>query len=250
MEAGNICLECGNDFDEFNHIVGLVQCLKCPYQTTCLPSVVNHAAYCNLSASLSKDHPVAKLNEEMHCKCGFSSFDGYALARHLLVCDRGSGVYSSHEAAQANVIKRSMLDMLGLIRRDEDEEVGEEEGEDLGDSPQSHMQETAQIESRDGGQDERMSQIDSSNHQRMKMQGNKGENAAGGESGTSGVSYDPAQSLYNIAGASSEQEFNTQLSLDDLGPPSVLPAQGTDWTPQLKDDYQSLATPRVPDQSD
>lgn len=68
--------------------------------------------------------------------------------------------------------------------------------------------------------------------------------------GPSGLTYDPSQSLYNIAATGSEQQFNTQLSLDDLAPSSVLPTQDTDLTPQLKDDYQSLATPRVPEQPD
>lgn len=41
-------------------------------------------------------------------------------------------------------------------------------------------------------------------------------------------------------------DFNTQLSLDDLAAPqSVAPPQEHDRTPQLSDEYQSLATPRV-----
>ena len=52
-----------------------------------------------------------------------------------------------------------------------------------------------------------------------------------------------AQPLFNEDG--NEGRFNTNLSLDDLGPPSVLPPPPgePDRTPQLKDDYASLATP-------
>ncbi|XP_035782849.1 uncharacterized protein LOC118461525 [Anopheles albimanus] len=202
MECGNICLECKHDFDEFNHTIGLVQCVKCAYQTACLRSVVNHATVCYLHASTA---PSTKLlPKELYCSCGYSSCDGNALARHLLSCDRDT-VYTSVKAAQTNGgTKRHMLDRLGLVQRDDDDNDGKEQ-----------YQRTDDI-----------------------------------VPGPSGLTYDPSQSLYNIAATGSEQQFNIQLSLDDLGPSSVLPTQDTDLTPQLKDDYQSLATPRVPDQPD
>uniref|UniRef100_A0A182QIB5 C2H2-type domain-containing protein n=1 Tax=Anopheles farauti TaxID=69004 RepID=A0A182QIB5_9DIPT len=221
MQNGCICLECGNDFDQFNHMIGRVKCLKCPFQTDCLQSMLNHVVSCtSLSLASAKQHPKATMSQEMHCKCGFSSFDGYALARHLVACGRHGAVYSSVEAAQANVTERSMLDMLGLVRRDEE---GENGGEPL---PAANFS--------------------------LTLNDSFSQNTTVGElnePSVSGVAYDPSQSLYNIAG-SGEQQFTTQLSFDDLGPPSVLPAQDNDRTPQLKDDYQSLATPRVPDQPD
>ncbi|XP_052865356.1 uncharacterized protein LOC128271763 [Anopheles cruzii] len=229
MECGSVCLECGNDYDSFNHIIGLLQCVKCPYQSACLPSVVNHSVVC--SAAQSSESGVT-LAAEMHCNCGFSSNDGNALARHLSACERGGTVFSSAEAAQAaNSSKRNMLDMLGLVRRDDEQEVDQQqqpEQEQEQDPAEGLQQDTAAVE--DAGQPA----------------------AAAATAGTSGVSYDPSQSLYNIAATGGEQQFNTQLSLDDLGPSSVLPTppDTTDCTPQLRDEYQSLATPRVPDQPD
>ncbi|XP_049536270.1 uncharacterized protein LOC125951457 isoform X1 [Anopheles darlingi] len=208
MECGNICLECKHDFDDFNHTIGLLQCVKCVYQTACLRSVVNHATVCYLNASTAPS--TKQLPKELYCSCGYSSCDGNALARHLLSCDRDT-VYTSVKAAQTNGgTKRHMLDRLGLIQRDDNDDDVEE----------SYHPET--------NDDDVTSVVP----------------------GPSALSYDPSQSLYNIAATSSEQQFNTQLSFDDLGPSSVLPTQDTDLTPQLKDDYQSLATPRVPDQPD
>uniref|UniRef100_A0A182NQZ6 C2H2-type domain-containing protein n=1 Tax=Anopheles dirus TaxID=7168 RepID=A0A182NQZ6_9DIPT len=236
-QNGCICLECGNDFEQFNHMIGRVKCLKCPYQTDCLRSMLNHVVSCSpLALAPADQYPKAMMSQEMHCKCGFSSFDGYALARHLVACGRFGAVYTSVEAAQANVTERSMLDMLGLVRRDEDEEsaiggplaaAADDTQEDNELLETTTLSETFAHEETVGD-----SQPDALN-----------------EPSVSGVAYDPSQSLYNIAGAG-EQQFTTQLSFDDLGPPSVLPAQDNDRTPQLKDDYQSLATPRVPDQQD
>ncbi|XP_058058108.1 uncharacterized protein LOC131209131 [Anopheles bellator] len=230
MECGSICLECGNDFDSFNHIIGLLQCVKCAYQSACLPSVVNHSVACSAAQS---PESVATLSTEMHCNCGFSSNDGNALARHLTACERGT-VFSSVEAAQAaNSSKRNMLDMLGLVRRDDEQpaDQADQQQQEQEHDPAEGLEQDASTTAAD-----------------TRAVEDAGQPAA---AGTSGVSYDPSQSLYNIAATGSEQQFNTQLSLDDLGPSSVLPtAADTDCTPQLKDDYQSLATPRVPDQQD
>ncbi|XP_058446535.1 uncharacterized protein LOC131427400 [Malaya genurostris] len=213
MACGKVCLECDNDFDEDNHIIGLVKCLKCTFKTACLPSIVGHTTSCNPNAT--SDYSVFQLDAEMHCICGFSSSDGNALARHLVTCDRKS-VYPTVEACQENTVKRNMLDMLGLVRRDD------EGGDDV-----SEQAPSAVVES--------------------EPEASTSEQAGFSGGDTTSIAYDPSQSLYNIAGTGNEQ-FNTQLSLDDLGPPSVLAQQqqDTDRTPQLKDDYQSLATPRVP----
>ncbi|XP_055643699.1 uncharacterized protein LOC129779937 [Toxorhynchites rutilus septentrionalis] len=219
MACGKVCLECDNDFDEDDHMIGLSKCLKCSYQTACLPSMVGHTAACNTNPT--SDYPVFPLDMEMHCICGFSSSDGNALARHLVTCDRKS-VYPTVEACQENTVKRNMLDMLGLVRR-EDEAVVETE--------ESFEQTPTAIE-------EEVTGSENVSSDQPLAAAYSGSNAS--------VAYDPSQSLYNIAGTGNEQ-FNTQLSLDDLGPPSVLAQQqqDNDRTPQLKDDYQSLATPRV-----
>ncbi|KFB43745.1 AGAP001141-PB-like protein [Anopheles sinensis] len=239
MGSGNICLECENDFDEFNHMLGMTRCLKCPYQSACLPSVINHAVNCNPRVS---SHPVAKLGQEMHCNCGFSSFDGYALARHLSVCGKGEGVYPSVEAAQANVVKRSMLDMLGLIRRDEDEQIADGKNSETVPTSSSPSQEPPEpsLEIQALDEDEPMSQ-DTTLHEALDetMEDNDEEMSERG-----------GPALLALLTIRHNRCTILRLSLDDLGPPSVLPAQDSDRTPQLKDDYQSLATPRVPDQPD
>ncbi|XP_055606963.1 uncharacterized protein LOC129754765 [Uranotaenia lowii] len=223
MSCGKICLECDSDFDEDNHIIGLLKCLKCTYKTACLTSMIGHTTSCNPNSIA--DYSVSQLDVEMHCICGFSSSDGNALARHLVTCDRKS-VYPTVEACQENTVKRNMLDMLGLVRRDDETDEAVTENQSSGQDNQPEVQTEQQSVPGEGTD---------------QQQHNAGYS---GDAGTS-VAYDPSQSLYNIAGTGNEQ-FNTQLSLDDLGPPSVLAQQENDRTPQLKDDYQSLATPRVP----
>ncbi|XP_035919690.1 uncharacterized protein LOC118517556 [Anopheles stephensi] len=246
MENGNICLECGNDFDQFNHMIGLVQCTLCKFQTTCLPSMINHTLRCYANAAALHGRPSSDLQQEMHCKCGFSSYDGFALARHLLVCCSSDAVYTTVEAAQANVTERSMLDMLGLVRRDEDEDAAiATDGNEA--APETADETCLLPASIDHA--ENVCEKDSNREADEGVNSPTALNEPGASKSGGGVAYDPSQSLYNIAGTG-EQQFTTQLCFDDLGPPSVLPAQDNDRTPQLKDDYQSLATPRVPDQPD
>lgn len=59
----------------------------------------------------------------MHCICGFATSNGNKMAQHLANCGL-STCYPSLEAANENAVKRNMLDMLGLVRRD-----GETSGE-------------------------------------------------------------------------------------------------------------------------
>jgi len=61
--------------------------------------------------------------QEMHCICGFATSNGNKMAQHLANCGL-STCYPSLEAANENAVKRNMLDMLGLVRRD-----GETSGE-------------------------------------------------------------------------------------------------------------------------
>lgn len=202
--------------------------------------MVNHAVSCQTATSTKeKLSAVNMMDQELHCRCGFSSYDGYALARHLIACDRYGAVYSTVEAAQASVVERSMLDSLGLVRRD-----GDDDDED---STVAAGEQTTSPQDDDAGPSSSSTNVNVSfSHEETVGASSADVN----EGSVSGVAYDPSQSLYNIAGAG-EQQFNTQLSFDDLGPPSVLPAQdNNDRTPQLKDDYQSLATPRVPEQQD
>lgn len=145
---------------------------------------------------------VLPLDCEMHCICGFSSIDGNALARHLATCERQTA-YPSVESVQENTVKRNMLDMLGLVRRDDDEE-----SDDL-------------LAPVDGDGDDR-----------------ENDNAIDAN-GTSTDQTAPVQDDYNqvMTSETSDEHFNTTISLDDLAPPSVAPPE-TDRTPQLRDEYQ------------
>lgn len=57
------------------------------------------------------------LPNEMHCICGFSSANGNNMAYHLATCGQKSA-YPTPQMAQENTVKRNMLDMLGLVKRD------------------------------------------------------------------------------------------------------------------------------------
>lgn len=132
-------------------------------------------------------------------------FVGNDLARHLATCDRKSA-YESAEVAQSNTVKCNMLDMLGLVRRD-----GEDE-EDSSDGLLIPADQQQQLLSKS---------IDREND---KAQPTSQQNP-------------PAN--VPAAAPNAIDDFNTQLSLDDLAPPqSVAPQPEQDRTPQLSDEYQ------------
>lgn len=131
------------------------------------------------------------------------AFLGNDLARHMATCDRKSA-YDSAETAQANTVKCNMLDMLGLVRRE-----GEDE-EDSSDGLLIPADQQQQLLSKS---------IDRENESDAKAQ---------------------ASSTQNATAPNAMDDFNTQLSLDDLAPPqSVAPQPEPDRTPQLSDnEYQ------------
>ncbi|XP_059607898.1 uncharacterized protein LOC132255763 [Phlebotomus argentipes] len=176
IPTGRRCLECDYDFEEDNHIVGLMKCSKCnKFQTSCLRAYLDHSHACS-----APPQNAAPLGSDFVCVCGFGGNDGNVLAMHMVACERKS-VYATVEDANENTVKRNMLDMLDLVRRSDS--TPEQQSEEQLEAPQ-----------------------------------------------------EPEQ----------PDQFNTQLSLDDLAPPSVLPPpQEPDRTPQLRDEYQSLATPQV-----
>lgn len=132
-------------------------------------------------------------------------FAGNDLARHLATCDRKSA-YDSSELAQENTVKCNMLDMLGLVRRDGDDE---DDSSDLlipADQQQQLLSRSIDRETENGDR-----------IQHPNLQSNQ-----------------QAQSVPNAI-----DDFNTQLSLDDLAPPQSVVAQiEPDRTPQLSDEYQ------------
>lgn len=120
----------------------------------------------------------------------------------MATCDRKSA-YESSETAQANTVKCNMLDMLGLVRRD---------GEDEDDSSDGLL-------------------IPADQQQQLLSKSIDRENESDGKAqATTSQSSNPPNAM---------DDFNTQLSLDDLAPPqSVAPQPEQDRTPQLSDEYQ------------
>lgn len=135
---GRMCLECGQDFDQNNHVMGLLQCLTCSMQTYCLPSLLNHTDKCVISMAPAKN----LLDREYHCVCEFSSKDATALIRHMTMCERKS-VYVSAEEAQLNVKVDGVLDGLGLIKNSEE---GVVTGQQETDGTQAVVEETTEME--------------------------------------------------------------------------------------------------------
>ncbi|XP_034651075.1 uncharacterized protein LOC117890383 [Drosophila subobscura] len=114
---GKTCAECNTDFtSEETHYTGWLHCLKCNYQTCCERAQFRHGVDCNGNFV---DAMEVNLPQEMHCICGFATSNGNKMAQHLANCGL-STCYASLEAANENAVKRNMLDMLGLVRRDGD----------------------------------------------------------------------------------------------------------------------------------
>lgn len=225
LPNGYICLECGEDFQvlyptfwakeivfncfsfrlqENNHIRSVSKCAKCKYQSACSRAILEHVSNCN--GEETTDTTVAyQLGSEMFCICGYSSSEGNDLARHLATCDRKSA-YESAEVAQSNTVKCNMLDMLGLVRRD---------GEDEEDSSDGLL-------------------IPADQQQQLLSKSIDRENEKAQPTST----QNPPANV-PAAAPNAIDDFNTQLSLDDLAPPqSVAPQPEQDRTPQLSDEYQ------------
>lgn len=207
LENGCICLECGDDFQEENHIRHLAKCIKCKYQTVCTNALMEHVSVCAGETASESVIPYS-LGKTMFCICGFQSDEGNDLARHLATCDRKSA-YESTESAQANTVKCNMLDMLGLVRRDGEEEEDSSEGLLI---PADQQQ---QLLSKSIDRDENEQDNEKINDDDLiKSQTN----------------IQQSQPAIN--------DFDTQLSLDDLAMQSVAPPPEPDRTPQLSDEYQ------------
>lgn len=132
-------------------------------------------------------------------------FAGNDLARHLATCDRKSA-YESSELAQENTVKCNMLDMLGLIRRDGDDE---EDSSDLLIPADQQQQLLSRSIDRESENSDKILHSSLQNNQQPQSAPN------------------------------SIDDFNTQLSLDDLAPPQSVTLQTEpDRTPQLSDEYQ------------
>lgn len=223
IENGKICLECGHDFVENNHNRGQVKCVKCNFQSACLRAVLEHVVICNGASTESLIPAPAPLGQEMHCICGFSCSDGNDLARHLATCERKSA-YVSAEVAQENTVKCNMLDMLGLVRRDGEEEEDSNDGLLI----PADQQQQLLSKSLDRGEEDAAKE-DATTTDNSTIADASGEESQNADTAAVAQTQQPI---------SAQAEDFTQLSLDDLAPQSVAPQIEPDRTPQLSDEYQ------------
>lgn len=82
LPNGQRCLECGDDFQETNHIRSVSKCAKCKYQSACSRAILEHISNCNGESNL--DAMIScSLGAEMFCICGYSSSEGknFTIAR-------------------------------------------------------------------------------------------------------------------------------------------------------------------------
>lgn len=96
---------------------GILKCNRCNYRSSCERAMFQHSVNecsgieSNISTALSNDVP-----DDFFCICGYSTGSGNSMAHHLVICGYKSA-YSSIELAQDNTVKRNMLDMLGLVKK-------------------------------------------------------------------------------------------------------------------------------------
>lgn len=163
---------------------------------------MEHVSSCIDADDKSKQLSPSPLQQKMFCICGFSSEDGNELASHLAQCDKKSA-YESAEVALENTVKCNMLDMLDLMPR--------EGGED------------------DDSSDNLLIPADQQQQLLSKSINDPGKASTADDDEESAKGQAP-QGI---------DDFNTQLSLDDLAPPSVAPQnEQDDRTPTLSDEYQ------------
>lgn len=243
LENGKVCLECDEDFQEDNHIISQAKCVKCNYQTACSSAISEHVANCT-GTSTTETVPPCPLDHEFFCICGYSSTEGNNLARHLAACERKSA-YESTDVAQQNTVKCNMLDMLGLVRRDGEDDEDSNEGLLIPADQQQQLisKSIEQSEPDDDGKDAEKT-TDNEESQEKTAEGEPMDTEAMDQTDTPSLPP-PTQQQANQQSSSSQpqpqqpmEDFNTQLSLDDLGPQSVAPQPEPDRTPQLSDEYQ------------
>lgn len=72
---GQICLECGDDFEEVDHYRNISKCAKCKFQTACSRAILEHTTNCNGEANMYV-MVTSQLGDEWFCVCGYSSSEG------------------------------------------------------------------------------------------------------------------------------------------------------------------------------
>ncbi|XP_075218687.1 uncharacterized protein LOC142323218 isoform X2 [Lycorma delicatula] len=96
------CVECEGYLFASDHIVGALNCIKCPYATCCVKAMESHNAMFH-DPKNPKEYCIGRkivLDKPMHCVCGFSTLSGNKLARHIASCGKKSAYASAEKAAK------------------------------------------------------------------------------------------------------------------------------------------------------
>lgn len=231
-----------------------MKCVRCSYTSGCQRAMITHTSGCSGIYQLEED--VCDLPHEYHCVCGFVTQNGNTLTNHLVLCGRRSA-YDSAEVANDNTVKRNVLDLLGLMRRDGDDVEGDGTAEEEDAAMPSEATDDTAGDSAAAAEAEPMEQDTVVEDEAAGAAAAADETV---EPAADNVTEEMADDAAEAAAAvvAGEQaapavhhhhQFNTELSLDDLAAPaSVAPppvAGEPDRTPQLSDEYLSLATPRI-----
>lgn len=217
-----------------------MKCSKCKYSTSCLRAMISHMTDCaGLYSELTV--PQNLLDREMHCICGFSSSEGNALARHLMTCGR-STAYPTVESAQENTVKRNMLDMLGLVRRDEDDDEDESMGGGDGAllvacSPKTS--ESAPIETHE--EEEHIDKLDEANKEMDDEHLQPGDFAKQ-------TTDEPMEEQTDGNAGSTNSAFTAALTLDDLA--QIASNAELDQTAPICNTYQPVEAPNTTHEGD
>lgn len=186
--------------------------------------MISHTSECT-GHNNELSFPQKPLDQEMHCICGFSSSEGNALARHLRTCGR-STAYPTVEAAQENTVKRNMLDMLGLVRR-EDEDDDDDETQSAGDGALLEPPTDSRKTDSTGKIEEEPNEVDETTEQTEES-----------------TIDEPME----VDGGAKESAFNAALTLDDLA--TIASTAELDQTTPLCNTYQPLDGAHVPIEGD
>ncbi|XP_044750190.1 uncharacterized protein LOC123310673 [Coccinella septempunctata] len=118
ISSNSICKECNQTITSSKHFPSFDNCQNpnCQYSTCCAIAMMTHNAKCK---GLNSVIPPETLPFEMFCVCGFRDSDGNSMAKHLALCEKKSA-YPSEADAKSATVMHSMLDILGLVRKPEE----------------------------------------------------------------------------------------------------------------------------------
>lgn len=114
---GTVCIECNKDIETADHYPEKLNCNTCRFVTDCTFALNIHQEKCSKSPGVVL--PRLWLDGKLHCVCGYCSNDGNMIAKHLALCERKTA-YPTAEMASAVTESHSMLDVLGLVRKNGD----------------------------------------------------------------------------------------------------------------------------------